>query len=134
MYVAITRARQRLYLSFCQSRMLHGKTRYGVMSRFIEELPADAVKWLIPRAPRFGIHDSTERPAGAAAAPQGLLPAQQQRAGWRVGQSVFHAKFGEGVIRQLRGEGDAAQARIDFARRGEVDLMLAMARLTPIDE
>ena len=52
MYVAITRARRRLYVSFAQSRLLHGQTRYGIKSRFLEELPDAAVKWLTPRQPR----------------------------------------------------------------------------------
>ena len=42
MYVAITRARRRLYVSFAQSRLLHGQTRYGIKSRFLEELPENA--------------------------------------------------------------------------------------------
>ncbi|NCV40070.1 MAG: DNA helicase II, partial [Betaproteobacteria bacterium] len=50
MYVAITRARERLYLSFAQTRMLHGQTRYHIRSRFIEELPQAHLKWLSPRA------------------------------------------------------------------------------------
>jgi len=49
MYVAITRARSRLYLSFAQNRMLHGQTRYNVASRFLDEIPAGLVKWLTPR-------------------------------------------------------------------------------------
>lgn len=48
MYVAITRARQRLYLSYCQTRMLHGQTRYNMKSRFLEELPEHALKWITP--------------------------------------------------------------------------------------
>jgi len=54
MYVAITRARQRLYLSFSQTRMLHGQTRYNVKSRFFDELPEGALKWLSPRHAAFG--------------------------------------------------------------------------------
>ena len=54
MYVAITRARQRLYLSFSQTRMLHGQTRYNVKSRFFDELPEAALKWLTPRQGGFG--------------------------------------------------------------------------------
>src|SRR5690606_37152680 len=50
MYVAVTRARRRLYLSFSQSRLLHGQTRYNVPSRFIKEIPDDLLKWLQPRA------------------------------------------------------------------------------------
>ena len=49
MYVAITRARQRLYLSFSQTRMLHGQTRYNLRSRFFDELPEGSLKWLTPR-------------------------------------------------------------------------------------
>ncbi|MEY4083595.1 MAG: hypothetical protein RL483_964, partial [Pseudomonadota bacterium] len=56
MYVAITRARRRLYLSMSQTRMLHGQTRYNMRSRFLEELPEGALKWLTPRL---------GRPAGA---------------------------------------------------------------------
>jgi DNA helicase-2/ATP-dependent DNA helicase PcrA len=54
MYVAITRARKRLYLSFSQTRMLHGQTRYNVKSRFFDELPEGALKWLTPRQQGFG--------------------------------------------------------------------------------
>ncbi|HEY9240111.1 MAG TPA: UvrD-helicase domain-containing protein, partial [Burkholderiaceae bacterium] len=54
MYVAITRARKRLYLSFSQTRMLHGQTRYNVKSRFLEELPEAALKWITPRNQGFG--------------------------------------------------------------------------------
>jgi len=54
MYVAITRARKRLYLSFSQTRMLHGQTRYNVKSRFFDELPEATLKWLTPRNQGFG--------------------------------------------------------------------------------
>ncbi|MDE1949138.1 MAG: UvrD-helicase domain-containing protein, partial [Burkholderiales bacterium] len=54
MYVAITRARRRLYLSFSQTRMLHGQTRYNVKSRFIDELPEEALKWITPKKQAFG--------------------------------------------------------------------------------
>ena len=57
MYVAITRARKRLYLSFSQTRMLHGQTRYNVKSRFFDELPEAALKWITPQQPglRLGL-------------------------------------------------------------------------------
>jgi DNA helicase II / ATP-dependent DNA helicase PcrA len=47
MYVAVTRARKRLYLSYAGSRMLHGQVRYGVVSRFVEEIPAELTKWIV---------------------------------------------------------------------------------------
>ena len=54
MYVAITRARNRLYLSFSQTRMLHGQTRYSLRSRFLDELPEASLKWLTPRVQARG--------------------------------------------------------------------------------
>jgi DNA helicase-2/ATP-dependent DNA helicase PcrA len=53
MYVAITRARKRLYLSYSQTRLLHGQTRYNVRSRFFDELPEHALKWLTPKHQGF---------------------------------------------------------------------------------
>jgi DNA helicase-2/ATP-dependent DNA helicase PcrA len=58
MYVAITRARQRLYLSHSQTRLLHGQTRYNVKSRFFDELPEETLKWLTPKNPGFGTGSS----------------------------------------------------------------------------
>jgi DNA helicase-2/ATP-dependent DNA helicase PcrA len=53
MYVAITRARKRLYLSHSQTRMLHGQTRYNLKSRFFDELPEECLKWLTPPQPAW---------------------------------------------------------------------------------
>jgi DNA helicase-2/ATP-dependent DNA helicase PcrA len=53
MYVAITRARKRLYLSHSQTRMLHGQTRYNLKSRFLEELPEECLKWITPKSAGF---------------------------------------------------------------------------------
>ena len=53
MYVAITRARKRLYLSHSQTRMLHGQTRYNMKSRFFDELPEACLKWLTPQQPAW---------------------------------------------------------------------------------
>jgi DNA helicase II / ATP-dependent DNA helicase PcrA len=47
MYVAITRARKRLYLSYAAQRMLHGQTRYGIVSRFVDEIPPELCKWIV---------------------------------------------------------------------------------------
>ncbi|MBK9702610.1 MAG: hypothetical protein IPO75_03600 [Betaproteobacteria bacterium] len=75
MYVAITRAKRRLYVTHAQSRMLHGQTRYHVPSRFLDELPRDLVQWLSPRrqsayAPAVDV-DVAEWGGQAAPAPRG---------------------------------------------------------------
>jgi len=155
MYVAITRARKRLYLSFSQTRMLHGQTRYNVKSRFFEELPEASLKWITPRNQGFGSGFAREysqawqrgsglgsivgtgRVDAARAAAQPPLPASmlaaQTLGGFRAGQTVFHTKFGEGVITTLEGHGNDARAQVQFGRHGSKWLALAIAKLTPVD-
>ncbi|HYP84548.1 UvrD-helicase domain-containing protein [Variovorax sp.] len=151
MYVAITRARQRLYLSHSQTRMLHGQTRYNLRSRFFEELPESALKWLTPKRHGFGAPSSSsfdrgswggrgasggggwtnydrDSLAGAPVPPQKAPPAH----GLRSGMQVFHNKFGEGTVLALEGAGDDARAQVKFARHGVKWLALAVAKLTPI--
>jgi DNA helicase-2/ATP-dependent DNA helicase PcrA len=64
------------------------------------------------------------------------MQAQAARAsghGLRVGQSVFHTKFGEGVVTTLEGQGDEARAQVHFGRHGPKWLALSIAKLTPVD-
>lgn len=130
MYVAITRARRRLYLSFAQSRMLHGQTRYGVKSRFIDELPERAVKWLTPRLRESaGIRYGQWHDGGAQPVVPSITPKPQTVHGFRIGQSVRHARFGDGVIIKLEGSGDDARAKINFGPQGVKELLLSIAKL-----
>lgn len=152
MYVAITRARKRLYLSFSQTRMLHGQTRYNVKSRFFDELPEAALKWITPRNQGFGSGFAREyqsawaRGSGlnsivgagrveprASSVVQPGGPKTTSSHGLRTGQSVFHNKFGEGVIVTLEGAGDDARAQINFGRHGMKWLALSVAKLTPVN-
>jgi DNA helicase-2/ATP-dependent DNA helicase PcrA len=143
MYVAITRARKRLYLSFSQTRMLHGQTRYNIKSRFFDELPDETLKWLTPRQQGFGSGYARDYQAAWArgsaataptpAAPSKLLPSQQASHGLRVGKAVFHAKFGEGVVLTLEGQGVGARVQVNFGRHGMKWLDIGLAKLTPID-
>lgn len=135
MYVAITRARRRLYLSFAQSRMLHGQTRYGIRSRFFDELPPETLKWLTPRLREgMGVRFGSWRDKGSAPTTStGNVPVASMQAshGFRIGQSVHHARFGDGVIIKLEGSGDDARAKINFGRQGVKELALTIAKLTP---
>jgi DNA helicase-2/ATP-dependent DNA helicase PcrA len=150
MYVAITRARKRLYLSFSQTRMLHGQTRYNVKSRFFDELPDSALKWITPRNQGFGSGFARDYQAawqrgsglgsmvGAGRAAPSIPTAasitpKQPSHGLRSGQSVFHTKFGEGVIVTLEGNGPDARAQVNFGRHGMKWLALSVAKLTPVD-
>ena len=150
MYVAITRARQRLYMSFSQTRMLHGQTRYNVKSRFFDELPEAALKWITPKAQGFGSGYAREyqqawhRGSGLSGIvgagrsnnpppPPPMLRSSPAPGGLRLGQSVFHTKFGEGVVLTLEGAGGDARAQVNFGRHGAKWLALAIAKLTPVD-
>jgi DNA helicase-2/ATP-dependent DNA helicase PcrA len=149
MYVAITRARKRLYLSHSQTRMLHGQTRYNLKSRFFEELPESALKWITPKNQGFGSGFATNSGAGSAysAGARGSfgtdyskftaaasVPVQKAEPahGLRSGMKVFHAKFGEGTVLSLEGVGDDARAQINFPRHGVKWLALSVAKLTPL--
>ncbi len=133
MYVAITRARKRLYMSFAQTRMLHGQTRYNMRSRFFDELPEDSLKWLSPRVQAQWLSGS-QKAAWIDVPESGNNQIAQsfssrQDAGWRVGQSVFHQKFGEGVIVNIEGSGTQARASINFGKSGMKLLDLGVAKL-----
>ena len=146
MYVAITRARQRLYLSHSQTRMLHGQTRYNMRSRFFDELPESALKWITPKRSGFGDFAGATGGAGSSGwsssgagrsipSHQGAAPvarAADGGHGLRVKMKVFHAKFGEGVVLLLEGAGDDARAQINFPRHGIKWLALSVAKLTPV--
>jgi DNA helicase-2/ATP-dependent DNA helicase PcrA len=124
MYVALTRARRRLYLTFAQSRMLHGQTRYNIPSRFLEEIPEALVLRINARRPRYGGPDYGI--AEPAPAPYAAAPASP----WRVGQNVMHAKFGPGVIVNAEGRGADARVQVNFRSAGLKWLALEYAKLT----
>jgi DNA helicase-2/ATP-dependent DNA helicase PcrA len=106
-YVAITRARNRLYLSHAQTRMLHGQTRYNVPSRFLEEIPEGLLKWLTPRFSKqkaFLTPDFSRQTKSTFAKPK------EHESGFRIGQNVVHPKYGAGVI--VDHEGPGADVRV----------------------
>ena len=127
MYVAITRARRRLYLSLAQSRMLHGQTRYNVPSRFLEEIPEHCLKWL-QSAPQtdFNAYQAKSPNTKSTSIAQKHSAAGQ----WKIGQNVEHAKFGIGVIVNYEGSGSDARVEVNFNRVGTKWLLLEYAKLS----
>ena len=121
MYVAITRARRKLYLTLSQSRMLHGQTRYNIASRFFNELPQGLLQW---------INKATPAAPKAPPAPAWSKP-KASETGLRIGQSVLHPKFGAGVIIDCEGRGADARVQVNFGPEGVKWLMLEYAKLTP---
>ena len=133
MYVAVTRARQRLYLCHAQTRMLHGQMRYNLPSRFIEEIPAELLKYLTARAFKGGF--AAVPHAGHSISPASTFnsaPRPLQSGGLRIGQNVMHAKFGVGVIVNAEGSGNDARVQINFGSAGMKWLALSVAKLEPI--
>ena len=120
MYVAITRARRRLYLTHAQSRMLHGQVRYGLPSRFLSELPENLLLPLNNRRAAW-----VAEPVGAPS-----YASSQGAGGFSVGQSVTHPKFGAGVILNFEGRGGDARVQVKFREVGTKWLALDYARLS----
>ncbi|MGB8052246.1 MAG: 3'-5' exonuclease, partial [Azonexus sp.] len=123
MYVAVTRARQRLYVSCAQTRMLHGQTRYCVPSGFLDEIPGNLLLKLNKKA---------EPAAFPAFGSFGGGYAEPATGGLRIGQTVEHAKFGIGVIVSTEGRGADARVQVNFGGSGMKWLALEYAKLTPV--
>jgi DNA helicase-2/ATP-dependent DNA helicase PcrA len=133
MYVALTRARRRLYLSLAQSRMLHGQTRYGIASRFFREIPENLMRRINP-APRLqpaGHGRSPVRGTGSSSPVTSHPSLVSSDSPWRIGQSVVHAKFGAGVIVGAEGRGADARVQVNFRNGGLKWLALEYANLIP---
>ncbi len=131
MYVAVTRARQRLYLSHAQSRMLHGKVRYGIPSRFLDEIPEKLLKHL------------NSKPANKPSSQQHYneLPriintpqstGQKSAMPWKIGQQVSHEKFGHGVVVNYEGNASDLRVQVNFGQQGLKWLALEFAKLTAL--
>ncbi|MCL2643921.1 MAG: DNA helicase II, partial [Betaproteobacteria bacterium] len=140
MYVAVTRARERLYLSCALSRSLHGQVNYHLRSRFLDEIPAELLKMLTPpalsmRSGGYGGDDWRKRGTSCSVAP---VPAANARlsnglpGGFRIGQNVRHPTFGYGVIVDAEGGGNDAKLRINFGDAGVKWLLLSMAKLEAV--
>ena len=132
-YVGITRARERLYLSHAWCRNLWGQTQYNPPSRFLKEIPD-----ILVRAAEGGRRPPS-RMSGRSGRDQ-IVEAAMRRGkvgpvhgtgaeslGLRAGETVVHAKWGEGVVIDVRGDGDKAEAKVRFPSVGEKHLALSLA-------
>ncbi|HNQ04232.1 MAG TPA: 3'-5' exonuclease [Thiobacillaceae bacterium] len=137
MYVAITRARRYLNLSHAQTRMLHGQMRYGLPSRFLEEIPENLMRSLSRRPssqpiPACGDRDSghiSVVPGGFEPAPRYPAPRRDAQMPFPVGTRVVHPKYGEGVVGGYQGHGPDAEVTVTFPKAGRKVFILDYARL-----
>ena len=132
MYVAITRAREQLFLSHAQQRMLHGQIRYHLRSRFLDELPEEVLKWLTPKRAHIASQGWDALDSKVWGQNKTLNVGYSNKAAKRpydIGTGVNHAKFGSGVVVAYEGEGDDQRIQINFGRQGMKWLMLSLAKL-----
>lgn len=129
MYVAVTRARQRLYLTHAQSRMLHGRVIPGFPSRFLDEIPDELLKRLNAKPakshyqPDYMTLPKTMGPTSTS---------QKSAMPWKIGQAVSHSKFGQGVVVSYEGNANDLRVQVNFGKQGMKWLLLEFAKLEAI--
>jgi DNA helicase-2/ATP-dependent DNA helicase PcrA len=117
-YVGLTRAMENLVVTYAEIRRQYGREEYHRPSRFIRELPVELLDEIRPKA-------EFRPPIGRAS-----LPSAVEEAGFKLGQSVYHAKFGQGVVLAVEGSGAHTRVQVKFAEHGTKWLVLAYANLT----
>jgi DNA helicase-2/ATP-dependent DNA helicase PcrA len=123
-YVGITRARERLFLTHAETRRLYGNETYPHRSRFISEIPAELMEEV-----RMG--GSVRYPASSPSS--GYSSVQEpSMGGLRLGARVIHAKFGNGIVLNLEGQGAQGRVQVNFERHGSKWLMMEYANLQAV--
>lgn len=124
-YVGMTRAMQKLYMCYAESRYWHGKEKIQAPSRFLSELPAECLQEVRMRS-------KITIPVSQRASKVSFDEYSQEQIGFSLGQAVRHGKFGEGVIINLEGNGSKARVQVNFPEHGCKWLMLEYAGLEAI--
>ncbi|MEJ2214196.1 MAG: DNA helicase II [Gammaproteobacteria bacterium] len=120
-YVGMTRAMQQLYLTYAETRRLHGSENYPLPSRFLREIPVEVTDEVRARP-------NISRPYQS---PAGHLDVAQEDSGFRLGQRVMHKKFGVGTVLNAEGQGAAARVQVNFEDAGAKWLVVSYANLQP---
>ena len=143
-YVGITRAQRLLYLTYAGARITYGRFQPAVASRFLAAIPEGNVQSLgrrdARRESRYGgsssLQDRVKRPSASDSVTPSPLPAASPTpppaVRYSAGQRVFHAKFGEGTIKEVVDRRDDQEIVIDFQRHGSKRLMASLAPLDVI--
>lgn len=123
-YVGMTRAMRKLIMSYAEIRRQYGREEYHRPSRFLRELPDELVDELRIKA-RFNTPTHVRTSVTAVVAKEAGIP---------IGQTVVHAKFGQGVVLSIEGSGAHTRVQVKFKEHGTKWLVLAYANLTVVDE
>lgn len=151
LYVGMTRARRRLFLSFCQERFLHGLTSPSAPSRFLREIPKETIdtsdRWILdrisfagltlkePQEEQFGLQKKfvSHLPKTAVAAIhhddsyriEYDDSSEVQVANFRPGERVFHVTYHKGKVESLTGVGRMARVKVRFESDGQIRTIMA---------
>jgi len=123
-YVGITRARQKLVLSYAETRRIHGMDMYGTPSRFLREIPPALLHEVRPKV-------QVSRPVYAATPRRDFGHAAIEVQAFRLGQDVLHPSYGRGVVTDFVGSGAYANVQVNFESAGSKWLKLASSNLQP---
>ncbi len=134
-YVGITRAEQQLVMTYAEQRQLHGRTQFNPPSRFVRELPEELVEEVRPkvvvRPNSLGSNAWRNNAPPPPPVPQ-AKPYAESETGYRIGQRVRHAKFGDGVITGSEGSGVHSRVQVNFKTAGSKWLVVGYANLVKI--
>jgi len=125
-YVGMTRAMHRLYLTWAEVRRLHGRENYTTASRFLSEIPEE----LITEVRAVTAYPTLSPSSAMAANPGGNIMLGTTEL--RLGGAVRHAKFGDGTLVKVEGQGASARVQVNFEKEGNKWLVLAYANLQPL--
>lgn len=126
-YVGMTRAMQKLFLTYAQTRRLHGHETYQRPSRFIQEIPPEIIE-------EVRLNSRVSRPVQLSAPPTSSLfnINLSKEIGFTLGQLVKHSKFGEGVVINYEGRDEHARIQVKFTDFGVKWLIVSIAKLEPV--
>ena len=128
-YVGMTRAMRELYLTHAEVRRLHGHEHYAQPSRFLSEIPEQMLAAVRARSSR---RDAVWRPRAGRGAKAGHRISGEAPSGMALGSRVRHARFGDGVVMNLEGQGEHARVQVNFEQAGRKWLVVAYAGLQPL--
>ena len=129
-YVGLTRARENLFITRAEYRSAWGAPNYNPPSRFLSEIPDSVIEWNEVVEKSAPIKSSTNRNRNFSA-PKATGRTSSTTIQLAVGERVSHDTFGLGTVVLVTGEGDRAEATIDFGSFGEKRLLL---RYAPVEK
>ncbi|ENM5843062.1 DNA helicase II [Vibrio mimicus] len=124
-YVGMTRAMQKLYITYAEMRRLYGQDKYHKPSRFIRELPEGCLDEVRMKA-------QVSRPTSTGRFSQTVVKESFNETGFSLGSRVRHPKFGEGTIINFEGSGPQSRVQVAFNGEGIKWLVTAYARLEKV--